>query len=204
MSHIFLSYRRRAERDSTLAGYLRDELAAAGCEVFIDVDMAVGTRWSQEIARQIDACDCLIVVLSAETVESEMVLAEVRLAHQRQARDGRPVILPVRVDYTGPLGYELGAYLDPLHYELWRGPADNAKVRDRLLAAARAEEAPSCRPRRYQSRRRRAPRRRRRPRSTAAPSSTLVARCHPMTHSTCPATPTSRSIAWPASRARRW
>ena len=81
--------------------------------MFIDVDMAVGTRWSQEIARQIDACDCLIVVLSAETVESEMVLAEVRLAHQRQARDGKPVILPVRVDYTGPLGYELGAYLDP-------------------------------------------------------------------------------------------
>ncbi len=205
MSRIFLSYRRRAERDSALAGYLRDELAAAGCEVFIDVDMAVGTRWSQEIARQIDACDCLIVVLSAETVESEMVLAEVRLAHQRQARDGRPVILPVRVDYTGPLGYELGAYLDPLHYELWRGPADNAKVRDRLLAAARAGEAKIApRRARAESRSRRAPRRRRRPRSTAAPSSTPAARCRPTTRSTSPATPTSRSIAWPASRARRW
>ena len=143
MSRLFLSYRRRAKRDSVLAGYLREELAASGYEVFIDVDMDVGTRWSQEIARQIDACDCLIVVLSAETIESEMVLAEVRLAHQRQARDGKPVILPVRVDYTGPLGYELGAYLDPLHYELWRGPADNAKVRDRLLAAAGAGEAKS-------------------------------------------------------------
>ena len=75
-----------------------------------------------------------------------MVLAEVRMAHQRQARDGKPVILPVRVDFTGPLGYELGAYLDPLHYELWRGPADNAKVRDRLLAAIRAGEAKAAPP----------------------------------------------------------
>jgi hypothetical protein len=143
VSRLFLSYRRRAERDAALAGYLREQLAAAGCEVFIDVDMAVGTRWSEEIARQIDACDCLIVVLSADTVESEMVLAEVRLAHQRQAHDGKPMIVPVRVDYTGPLGYELGAYLDPLQYELWRSPADNAKVRDRILAALRVKEAPA-------------------------------------------------------------
>lgn len=138
VSRLFLSYHRRAKCDSALAAYLREELAAADCDVFIDLDMAVGTDWSQEIAGQIDACDCLIVLLSADTVESRMVMAEVRLAHHRRARDGRPVILPVRVNYTGALGYELGAYLDPLHHELWRGPADNARVRDRLLAAVRA------------------------------------------------------------------
>lgn len=145
MSRFFLSYRRRAERDAALAGYLREQLAEAGQEVFIDVDMTLGTRWSEEIGRQIDACDCLIVVLSEETVESEMVLAEVRLAHQRQSRAGRPRILPVRVGYTGPLGYELGAYLDPLQYELWQTPADNARVRDAILTLLSSTAAPEPR-----------------------------------------------------------
>ena len=59
----------------------------------------------------------------------------------------------MRVDYTGPLGYELGAYLDPLHYELWRTPADNARIAAAILTAAtqprprpRGEKYPSCRP----------------------------------------------------------
>jgi hypothetical protein len=132
---FFLSYRRRAERDAALAQYLGEELSAAGHDVFIDVGMKLGTRWSDEISRQIEACDCLVVVLSADTIQSEMVLAEVRLAHQRWEREGRPLILPVRVDYTGPLGYELGAFLDPLQYALWHSPADNVCVRDAILHA---------------------------------------------------------------------
>jgi hypothetical protein len=146
VSRFFLSYRRRAERDAALAGYLREQLAAAGHDVFIDVDMAIGTRWSEEIGRQIDACDGLVVVLSEDTIDSEMVLAEVRLAHQRHAREGSPCILPVRVGYTGPLGYELGAYLDPLHYQLWRSPADNATILAAILAALSATIPPEPEP----------------------------------------------------------
>jgi hypothetical protein len=134
-TRFFISYRRRAERDAALAAFLRERLTAAGHEVFVDVDMPLGTRWSEEIDRQISRSGFLIVILSAETVDSEMVLAEVRLAHHRQAQEGRPLILPVRVDYTGPLGYELGAYLDPLQYELWRTPADNARIATAILSA---------------------------------------------------------------------
>jgi hypothetical protein len=143
-AHFFLSYRRRAERDAGLAEFLRERLAAAGHKVFIDVDMPLGTRWSEEINRQIDRADFLVVILSKETVESEMVLAEVRLAHQRQTQEGRPLILPVRVDYTSPLGYELGAYLDPLQYELWRTPADNARISTAILKAAIRKEQPEA------------------------------------------------------------
>ena len=48
-THFFISYRRRAERDAALAAFLRERLIAAGHEVFIDVDMPLGTRWSEEI-----------------------------------------------------------------------------------------------------------------------------------------------------------
>ncbi len=64
-----------------------------------------------------------------------MVQAEVRLAHHRQSEDGKPLILPIRIRYQGPLDYELGAYLDPLQYELWCAPSDNERVRTTILKA---------------------------------------------------------------------
>src|SRR5262249_44582973 len=65
-------------------------------------------------------------------VESEMVQAEVRLAHQRRRHDGRPAILPVRVNYKGALGYELDAYLGRIQYIIWSNDGDTARVFEEL------------------------------------------------------------------------
>jgi hypothetical protein len=54
----------------------------AGARGFIDLKMKLGTRWAEEILRKVSGCDFLIVLLSANSVHSEFVLEEVRLARE--------------------------------------------------------------------------------------------------------------------------
>jgi pimeloyl-ACP methyl ester carboxylesterase len=133
---FFISYRRRAAEDSQLARFLCDGIKKAGHEAFIDVGMVVGTEWSKEIERRIEWCEFLVVLLSEETLESEMVQEEVRRAHHRRKTGGSPAILPVRVAYEGPLDYTLGAYLGRLQYVLWRNAQDSQAILASLLEVA--------------------------------------------------------------------
>jgi pimeloyl-ACP methyl ester carboxylesterase len=132
---FFISYRRRARDDAMVAERLYDELTNAGHEVFIDVQMTIGTEWGRQIESRIDWCDFLVVLLSAESIQSEMVQEEVRLAHQRRKRDGTPFILPIRIRYEGPLGYAIGAYIERYQYALWTGEQDTAAVVAQVLKA---------------------------------------------------------------------
>jgi hypothetical protein len=130
IKRFFVSYRRRADRDYELASYLVERLKRARHEVFIDLQMPIGTRWVDEIERRIAWCDYLVVLLSEDSIHSEMVQGEVRRARERYEKEGKPWILPVRVEYKGPLGYELDSYLAPIQQKLWTGVHDS----ERLLA----------------------------------------------------------------------
>jgi hypothetical protein len=131
----FLSYRRSAQADARLAGFLADGLRAAGCEVFIDIDMPVGIVWSEEIERRIAWSDYLVVLLSEDSVASEMVQGEVRCAHQAGKPGKKSKVLPVRVAYQGPLGYEMDSYIGKLQYVLWRNEVDDRATLGALLNA---------------------------------------------------------------------
>jgi hypothetical protein len=140
---IFISYRRSAKADARLADFLRHELQRAGHHVFIDVGMTVGVEWGKEIARRIEGCQFLIVLLSEESAASEMMQEEVRLAHERRKKDNTPVILPIRVQYDGQLAYPLGAYLNPLQHVFWKGPTDDAHSLEQVLTAIAGVDAGS-------------------------------------------------------------
>jgi hypothetical protein len=136
---FFISYRRRAKDDAMVAKRLHDELTKAGHEVFIDVQMVIGMEWGRQIESRIDWCDFLVVLLSAESIQSEMVQEEVRLAHQRRKRDGTPYILPIRIRHEGPLGYGLGAYIERYQFALWSGEQDTAAIVAQVLKAPEAD-----------------------------------------------------------------
>jgi hypothetical protein len=138
---LFISYKRSIPTDEKLAHTLRDAFAGLGHDVFIDINMTAGTDWVTEIDRRIRWCDFLIVLLSEAAAESEMVQAEVRLAHQRRRLDGRPNILPVRVNYAGGLGYELDAYLSRIQYVSWKGDRDTSKIVDALQTSITGKSA---------------------------------------------------------------
>jgi hypothetical protein len=117
-------------------------LKHAGCEVFIDQGMPLGVDWSAEIDRRIAWCDFLIVLISESSVSSEMVQAEVRRAYQASKTEGRSKILPVRVAYTGPIGYELDSYIGKLQYALWQNATDDESIVAKVLQAAAGQAVP--------------------------------------------------------------
>ena len=138
MSKVFVSYR-HANPDQQLAGRLVAALKAAGHSVFWDTDITVGERWAQVIQRHLREAQFFVVLISAESMRSDMVREEVLFAHHQSNRTVDPLtVLPIRVAYTGELPYDLAACLRPIQYTLWEAEADTARVADEICAAASA------------------------------------------------------------------
>lgn len=147
-ARIFISYKRNTDLDEPLALRLQSALEAAGHHIYIDQKFTVGVEWAQEINRQIEASDYLIVLLSAASVQSEMVAAEVAYAHKHFQQTGKARLLPVRVNYEEVLPYQLSHHLDSLHYATWQNADDDNALLHQLLNAVRdfADLAPASIP----------------------------------------------------------
>lgn len=147
---IFLSYKRNIEPDQSLANYLYRRLIEMGHEVFIDTSMRVGKDWLNEIDRQIQSSDFILMLLSQQSADSEMVQAEVSRAYQYRHKQGKPHILPVRVAYDDMLPYAIDNYLFNRQYICWKEAGDNERVTAEILAAVMGE-LPDKEPVRIQS-----------------------------------------------------
>jgi hypothetical protein len=137
---VFISYKRNSEPDETLAMYMARFLGDRGKQVFTDQKLKAGMDWVDEIRDQIAQADFLVVLLSPASMNSEMVFEEVKFADIQWRETGRPRILPVRVDYEGPLSHQLDEYLRPLQYVLWTGETDTPDVARRILNAMEGSE----------------------------------------------------------------
>ena len=149
-ARVFLSYKRNVESDGALADQVVAALAASGHLIFIDKQLRVGQDWAAEIDRQVRQSDYLIVFLTAESILSEMVRAEIEIGRDQAAKTSAPRILPVRLGFDGPLPYPINAFLDPIQYTLWAGPADTPRLLRELLDAiggdAPLEKGPASAP----------------------------------------------------------
>jgi hypothetical protein len=128
----FISYSHKNSNDENLARFLYEKLSLIGHSVFIDISMKAGTDWVEEIQSRIKWCDYLVVLLSKTSMRSEMLLREVRMACTGLRENGKPKILPVRLNYEGPLEYELDLHIGHLHYVLWQGLQDSQYVLDNI------------------------------------------------------------------------
>lgn len=137
---IFLSYKRDVEPDEPVALQVYEALSPQH-EVFIDQRMLVGTRWAERIEAELRKADFLIVFLSAQSVHSEMVEAEIKMAHTTaQVQGGRPTILPVRLAYRELFQYPLSAYLNDINWAFWRGAEDTPRLIEELMQAVSGGE----------------------------------------------------------------
>ena len=135
---VAILYKRNAEPDESLMRWLEENLARNGQTVFIDRHLEMGVDWAREIEKQIRESDAIIPLLSAESVRSEMMGFEIEHAHETaQLQFGRPRLLPVRVNYTGPLPEPLGGILQPIQYFLWQGNQDHEGLLVELFDALR-------------------------------------------------------------------
>jgi hypothetical protein len=120
-----------AHPDEELLGLTEKGLRARGYQVFIDRHLVVVMEWAREIEQRISRAEAVVVLLSAASVQSEMLAYEIQIAREAaQRRDGKPLILPVRVKFDDPLPESLAGSLDGIQWAQWNGPEEN----DVLLA----------------------------------------------------------------------
>jgi serine/threonine protein kinase len=135
-ARVFISYKPNAEPDETFAMHLHQALHERGHHPFVDPKgNPIDVEWAREIQQQVENCDYLIALLSAESANSEMVATEIEYAQQHQDTHGRPAILPVRLAYPEKLPYRLTTYLDQLQHVNWRSEEDTEEVVATLLSA---------------------------------------------------------------------
>jgi len=133
MSHCFISYRHVAP-DQELAHALSTALQHSGHMVFLDGRIEVGARWVEAIEREISASAFFTVLLSEQSIRSDMVRQEIALAHERASAD-KLCILPVRVAFTAALPYDLAAYLNPLQHAHWNPGEPFDRVCSEIVSA---------------------------------------------------------------------
>lgn len=75
--HVFVSYKRE---DIDIATRIYLGLCAHGINVWWDADLQVGQRWSEEIDRQLVSADCVVVLWSQRSVDSQWVKHEAAVA----------------------------------------------------------------------------------------------------------------------------
>lgn len=132
---LFIAYKRLASLDKELATHLFDALTALGHSVFIDQNLRTGEEWLDRIDSEIKTSDFLVVLLSEDSIDSEMVRSEIFRAKEYQKNQGRPQVLPIRVSFEGMLPYAIASFLNPLQYIHWQSSADNDKVVEAITQA---------------------------------------------------------------------
>ncbi len=138
---VALLYKRSAQPDNQVLAMLEAALRAAGHEVFVDRHLKIGMEWAAEIERQVRQADAVIPLLSAASVQSEMLGMEVQIASDAQQQQiGKPRILPVRIDFEGPLTEPFENILRDLQYGLWHSPADDSDLLNQLLDSLDSKE----------------------------------------------------------------
>jgi serine/threonine-protein kinase len=132
---VFISYR-DFELERTLAQQFYQALQSAGHEPWMTgQNFQLEEGWAQRIDAALRNCDYFLLLLSPTSANSELVLEEVRTVKALRAEQGKPVILPVRLNFplSLPLNYELRGYLHRIQQRFWRTDADTTSLVQEIL-----------------------------------------------------------------------
>ena len=110
-SRILIRYERNAKLDATITQSIYQALKQQH-QVFVSQTAIISMDRAKQIEQEIQQSDFIILLLSEQSINSEMLLTEVELAHRFAKRqNGHPMILPVRLGYSGTFPYPLRDYL---------------------------------------------------------------------------------------------
>jgi len=143
---VVLLYKRKAQPDEQVLQLLESQLLRNGYKVFVDRHLLVGMEWAREIEHRICSADAVIALLSAASLGSDMLTYEIQIAHDAGERqNGKPQLLPIRVNFDGPVPTSLSGILDPIQYGAWRSAEDNDTLVSDLLKSLKDPPAPVVR-----------------------------------------------------------
>lgn len=107
---IFISYSRNPN-DSAVAMRVYEELSQE-YEVFLDQRTVLpGEPYGPKTEEWLKKAEFIIALISATSVNTLFLHAELEDAYERYKTQGRPNVIPVRVAYSGPYSLRLRAYI---------------------------------------------------------------------------------------------
>ncbi len=125
---IYLSYNARLRLDRQLAAYLYQFLSKLGHKLFLDYPQPSNEAHLTEIDNQIRRSDFIITLLSEESVDNEMLRAQMSRADEYERQQGQPQTILVNLAYEGLLPYSLESHLKRAHTLHWRDLHDHETV----------------------------------------------------------------------------
>jgi len=132
---LALLYKRNAHPDDLLLSTLEAQLTELGHDVFVDRHLKIGIEWASAIDEKIRTSDAVVAIVSDSALESEMLEYELEIAKNERVNRGKPFLLPIRVGEDRRLEGPIGSYVNDLHFTVWRGPEDDARVVSEVDAA---------------------------------------------------------------------
>jgi len=138
MAQVFISY---SKRDPHVAQLFASAFGQAGLSCWFDVEIEPDTKWRETIEREIDAADCVVVLWSANSVQSRFVTSE---AHRGEL-NGKLVQVLIQ-NVRPPIGFDEVQYHDLVNWhgrlsdERWQSllASVNGVVRGKRSGAAGA------------------------------------------------------------------
>ncbi|CAA6803387.1 MAG: TIR protein [uncultured Sulfurovum sp.] len=127
---VFISSAHR-EPDISLARSFVKELNILGYKTFLaKTDITMGEDWLGRIKNELLDCEYFLLLLSENSLKSEMVLEEVKIIKELQNGSDFPVILPVRVNlpFDKNINYELLKQIDKIQQLIWKSEEDTEKI----------------------------------------------------------------------------
>ena len=142
----FISY---SSKDQDFANRLHADLQQKGVRCwFAPEDLKIGDRFRDRIDESIRLHDKLLLILSENSVSSPWVSDEVEAAIEREHRERRTVLFPIKIDQavTGSEQAWAAAVRRTRHigdFTRWKGHDSYRKAFERLLRDLKAEEKKS-------------------------------------------------------------
>ena len=140
---IFISYNHN-ENDDNVAARICNELSPY-CDVFLDQTRALAEDFPKEAEDFLNRADFVIALVSPASLRSQWVRAELEHVVERAKKEGRPSIIPIRINYEGPLTLILRAYIGHFHAYYWDN-RNYAALFEKLHATIAAEPLPLSTP----------------------------------------------------------
>jgi hypothetical protein len=140
---IFISYNHN-ENDRAVAGRIYNELSPY-CEVFLDETRGIGENFPKQAEDFLNRVDFVIALISPASIASQWVRAELEHVVERAKKEGRPSVIPIRINYEGPLTLILRAYIGHFNAYYWDN-RNYAALFEKLHATIAAEPLPLSTP----------------------------------------------------------
>jgi hypothetical protein len=148
---LFISYRHGSETSpqESLIRHIATRFSTHH-DIFTDKNILPGSRWGEDIEKEVAACDIFIPLLTVDAMWSEMVIDEIARAHRLHRANRRPRIVPIRILNKQEFPYPLSAYLNLIQWFEWQSESNTQELLDKLQfileghsAAAESKAAPA-------------------------------------------------------------